>query len=100
LQLHESLGFAVFVLLVIRLLWRVFDRVPEAPPMPGWMDLASKVTHWALYALLFAVPLTAMLGAWFGGHPVTVGRRRGIGNTPGHRQVDGLLIEDEGSPWS
>jgi len=34
------------------------------------------------------------------GHPVTVGRRRGIGNTPGHRQVDGLLIEDEGSPWS
>ena len=72
MQLHESLGFAVFVLLVIRLLWRVFDRVPEAPPMPGWMDLASKVTHWALYALLFAVPLTAMLGAWFGGHPVTV----------------------------
>lgn len=72
LQLHESLGFAVFVLLVVRLLWRAFDRIPEAPPMPGWMDLASKVTHWALYGLLFAVPLTAMLGAWFGGHPVTV----------------------------
>lgn len=71
LQLHESLGFAVFVLLVIRLLWRVFDRVPEAPPMPGWMDLASKVTHWALYALLFAVPLTAMASE----HLVRISRR-------------------------
>jgi len=72
LQLHESLGLAVFVLLVVRLAWRVFDRIPEAPPMPGWMDLASKMTHWVLYALLLAVPLTAMLGAWFGGRPVTV----------------------------
>ena len=25
-----------------------------------------------LYALLFAVPATAISGAWFGGHPVTV----------------------------
>ena len=72
LLLHESLGFAVFWLLVIRLIWRLFDRIPDAPPMPGWMDLASRATHWALYALLFAVPATAMLGAWFGGHPVTV----------------------------
>lgn len=72
LLLHESLGFAVFWLLVARLVWRLFDSVPDAPPMPAWMDVASKVTHWALYALLFAVPATAMLGAWFGGHPVTV----------------------------
>ena len=40
--------------------------------MPPWMDFAAKATHWALYALLFAVPASAMLGAWFGGHPVTV----------------------------
>lgn len=72
LQLHESLGFTVFMLLVIRLAWRFFDRIPESPPMPLWMDVAAKITHWALYALLFAVPATAILGAWFGGHPVTV----------------------------
>jgi cytochrome b561 len=72
LQLHESVGLAVFALLVVRLVWRVFDRIPESPAMPAWMDVAAKVTHWALYALLFAVPASAMLGAWFGGHPVTV----------------------------
>ncbi len=72
LLLHESLGFAVLCLLVIRLVWRLFDRIPEPPAMPGWMELASRVTHWALYALLLAVPLSAILGAWFGGHPLTV----------------------------
>jgi cytochrome b561 len=72
LLLHESLGFTVFWLLVIRLVWRLFDRIPDAPPMPGWMDITSRATHGALYALLFAVPATAMLGAWFGGHPVMV----------------------------
>ena len=72
LQLHESLGFAVFVLLIARLVWRWFDHIPESPPMPSWMDVASKTTHWALYALLFAVPMTAILGAWFGGHAITV----------------------------
>ncbi|MBZ9978396.1 cytochrome b [Mesorhizobium sp. B2-4-13] len=72
LLLHESLGFTVFCLLVVRLIWRRFDRIPDAPAMPSWMEVASKATHWALYALLFAVPATAMVGALFGGHPVTV----------------------------
>lgn len=72
LLLHESLGLVVFCLLIFRLIWRLFDHIPESPAMPTWMDVTSKVTHWTLYALLFAVPATAMLGAWFGGHPVTV----------------------------
>ncbi|MER9137934.1 cytochrome b [Mesorhizobium sp. M0830] len=83
LLLHESLGFAVFWLLVIRLVWRPFDRIPDPPPMPGWMEVASRATHWALYALLLAVPATAMLGAWFGGHPVTVYGLGAIGPFPG-----------------
>ena len=72
LQLHESLGVAIFVLVIVRLPWRLFDRRPPEPPMPGWMRIASRVSHAVLYALLFAVPATAMLGAWFGAHPVTV----------------------------
>jgi cytochrome b561 len=28
--------------------------------------------EWALYALLFAVPLTAVAGAWLEGHPLTL----------------------------
>ena len=71
LALHETFGVLVLLLLVIRLLWRAIDRVPEEPPMPGWMLLASRLTHWLLYALLLVVPATAIFGAWYEGHPVT-----------------------------
>ncbi|MEO5757359.1 MAG: cytochrome b [Mesorhizobium sp.] len=97
LLLHESLGFTVFWLLVIRLAWRLFDRIPDAPPMPGWMEVASKATHWALYALLFAVPATAMLGAWFGGHPVTVYGLGAIGPFSGTWDLGASLADIHGT---
>jgi cytochrome b561 len=71
LQLHETLGILVFAVVLLRVLWRIVDRVPEEPPMPGWMALASRLVQWALYAMLIAVPLTAIVGAWYEGHPVT-----------------------------
>lgn len=69
---HETIGILVFVVVAARLLWRLFDRAPKEPPMPAWMHLASRLTHWVLYALLAAVPLTAIFGAWYEGHAVTV----------------------------
>lgn len=69
---HETLGLSVFVLTVLRLLWRAADRQPEQQPMAHWMLLASKVVHWILFALLILVPATAVVGAWLEGHPVTV----------------------------
>jgi cytochrome b561 len=36
------------------------------------MRLAARVVHVTLYLLLLAVPLTAIVGAWFEGHPVTL----------------------------
>lgn len=68
--LHESLGLAVFVLVLLRLLWRLVDRPPESVAMPRWMELGSVLTHVLLYVLLIAVPLTAIYGAWAEGHPI------------------------------
>lgn len=70
--LHESLGLLVFGLVLLRLLWRLVDRAPETPPMAWWMDLAARLVHVALYALLIAVPVTAILGAWYEGHPIAL----------------------------
>jgi hypothetical protein len=36
------------------------------------MHRPSIATHVLLYALLLITPITAMLGAWWGGHPVTL----------------------------
>jgi len=36
------------------------------------MDIATKAAHWGLYLLLFALPFTAIAGAWLEGHPLTL----------------------------
>jgi cytochrome b561 len=36
------------------------------------MDIAAKASHWVLYLLLFALPATAIAGAWLEGHPLTL----------------------------
>jgi cytochrome b561 len=71
-QLHETLGICVFSLVVMRVLWRMVDTQPDPPQVPRWMGIAAKAVQWALYLLLFALPLTAIAGAWLEGHPLTL----------------------------
>jgi cytochrome b561 len=71
-QLHETLGLSVFALVAIRVAWRMVDTRPSPPEVARWMGVAAKVTRVALYVLLFAVPITAITGAWLEGHPLTL----------------------------
>jgi cytochrome b561 len=71
-QLHETLGLGVLTLAVMRLLWRAFDKRPSTPPIARWMRIAAGAVQVALYVLVFAVPLTAISGAWLEGHAVTL----------------------------
>jgi cytochrome b561 len=71
-QLHETLGMAVMAVTVLRLLWRLFDTRPVPQAMASWMEVSSKMVQAGLYLLLFAVPLTAIAGAWLEGHPLTL----------------------------
>ena len=70
--LHELLGMSVFVLTLVRMGWRAIFPPPKGPEMPAWMELGARLGHWAIYALLVLVPVTAILGAWLEGHPLTV----------------------------
>ncbi len=70
--LHETLGVAVITIVALRLVWRLFDRQPEHDTVPRLVSLTSQVVHWALYALLFAIPLSAIVGTQFEGHAVTI----------------------------
>jgi cytochrome b561 len=71
LSLHESFGVLVVLIVAVRLVWRLADRQPEDNESRRWMLLASRAVHWLLYILLFAVPLTAILGVQFGNHTIT-----------------------------
>lgn len=58
---HVYAGELIALLLIARLAWRLVDRPPWpeptalGPPFGGWADLAAKLTHFALYALIAAV---------------------------------------------
>jgi len=71
-QLHETLGLCVFALVVLRVFWRFAGQRPSLAPATPWMALAAMVVKAALYLLLFAVPMTAIAGAWLEGHPLTL----------------------------
>lgn len=69
---HESLGILVFLLTTCRLVWVAFR--PPAPQiaMAGWMHVTSKLVHLVLWALLFVLPISALLALGSEGHPLTL----------------------------
>lgn len=71
-RLHETLGLTVFVLALVRVLWRLGAMTPELPANSRWMDLSARSVQLAMYILFFALPLTAISGAWLEGHPLTL----------------------------
>jgi cytochrome b561 len=71
-QTHETVGILLFAIILLRILWRLFEATPEPPPMAPWMKHSASAAHLALYALLVAIPLTAIAGAWLEGHAFTI----------------------------
>lgn len=66
---HKSIGMTVLMLAVLRLAWRLFNRPPPLPAaMPRWEITASKISHWLLYGLIFAMPLTGWAYSSAGGY--------------------------------
>jgi len=75
LAIHEPLGIAILVLALIRLAVRMRYGAPPLPAdLPEPMKLAAHLSHYALYALMIAMPLIgwAMLSA--AGYPVVLWR--------------------------
>jgi cytochrome b561 len=62
--LHEAIGVTIVVMVVLRLAWRAFfDRLPGKPPMRTALARWSWRIDILLYLLLFAVPITGIIGA-------------------------------------
>ncbi len=56
---HKSLGLTVLALVVLRLGWRLYAGAPPAVPgTPSWQERIASTTHWLLYVLMFAIPLS------------------------------------------
>jgi len=63
LYVHISAGLAVIGILVLRLMWRLADPPPppEHTALGVWLDRAGRLTHYVLYALLIAAPVSGII---------------------------------------
>src|SRR6202048_4482842 len=72
---HKSVGITILGLAVVRLLWRWANPTPALPTtLKPYERVLAGVTHFGLYLLLFAMPLTGWMmtsargfpASWFG----------------------------------
>ncbi len=62
---HIVSGLTILVLVLWRLGLRArFGAPPMPPDLPPWMRLGARAGHFALYALLVALPVTGSLAVW------------------------------------
>ena len=79
LNMHQSLGLGLLVLVVIRIANRVLSGAPPLPPsVPKAQRVIAGLSHWLLYGLLFAMPVIGWAMRSAGGWPI--------------RLADGLLL--------
>ena len=68
---HKWTGVTIFLLVPLRLAWRVTHRPPGLPAaMPEWQRHAAAISHALLYLLMFAVPVSGWLMSSAAGFPV------------------------------
>ena len=69
--IHEPLGIAIFVFVLVRIGWRLTHVLPPFPPGMGPLDrLAAKYSERLLYALLICQPLIGWAMVSASGMPI------------------------------
>lgn len=69
--MHKATGMVVLSLVAIRVLWRYMGTTPGLPDgIPGWQQIASRWTHYALYAMMVMMPVSGMMMSLMTDHPI------------------------------
>src|SRR5579859_1133077 len=74
LNIHIWAGLAILLIVALRFPWRIANPPPPAEVnefnrwLISWTDPAARLTHYALYLLLFAVPIVGILLQFSRGH--------------------------------
>jgi cytochrome b561 len=61
-QLHLSIGITIAVVVLLRIIWRMTNPVPELEPGTKMEHLLARLGHYALYAIMIIMPITGYLG--------------------------------------
>lgn len=70
MPVHKATGITILVLSLARLAWRLTHRPPPLPAdVASWERTVAHATHWTLYFLTIAMPLTGWIMASAGNPP-------------------------------
>lgn len=89
---HKWAGVTVFVLVWVRLVWRITHRPPPmSSGLYGAVKVAAMAGHWMLYVLMAVIPLSGWLMSsakgfqtvWFGVLPIPdlIGKDKALGRS-------------------
>lgn len=80
---HRTLGFAVLILSVLRLIWRLVSPPPRLPgDLPVWERTLARLSHVLFYVVLIAVPLTGWVYVSTGSTAAQTGMTTLVGGVP------------------
>ncbi|MBZ9611148.1 cytochrome b [Rheinheimera maricola] len=73
MTLHKAFGIIAVVLVTVRLLNRMRHKLPAVPnDLSALQKKAATASHWLLYGLLFAMPISGYLMQYFAARPIEV----------------------------
>ena len=67
---HKSLGMLVFLLVIVRLLWRIKSTIPIALATSRLQKILASAAHGILYGLMLALPLSGWVTSSASNFPV------------------------------
>ncbi len=67
---HKWAGMTLLALVSLRLINRLIFPPPAPEPAPAWQLYIARLTHFALYLLMFAIPVSGWLVSSAAGIPV------------------------------
>ncbi len=71
--LHKAIGITLLSAFILRVLWRLVNVIPSLPDaIPAWERWAAHASHFLLYTLMLAMPMTGWLMSSYAGFPVSV----------------------------
>ena len=70
---HKLTGLTILSLMVLRLIWTLFNPKPSLPFTPLWERFAERLVHWSFYIALLLMPIAGWVGSVAGGRPPRLG---------------------------
>ncbi|OUR87474.1 RNA methyltransferase [Cycloclasticus sp. 44_32_T64] len=90
--IHKSVGMIIFVVIFMRVIWRVKQGWPEAASTyKSWEQKLSKLVHWLLITATVVMPISGMLMSGLGGYGLAIFGLEFLAATPNPDEVGKMI---------